>query len=134
MNAKNRLKKVLLSVLVVLFLGIIYYILNKCLRISIPCLFHCTTGLYCPGCGTTRLFMNLLNLDFDAAYKSNRLVFILLPFAALIFVNQCRKYILYNDKSTSRLVNTILNLMILSAIVFGILRNIPCFYFLRPIN
>lgn len=132
MKIKKRLRKVLLNILVVLSLGAFYYMIDY-VGLGFPCVFHKITGLYCPGCGVTRMFKFLLKLDFESAYKSNRLIFIFLPIWIVLFSVRSVKYILYDEKIVSRSVNIILNIMILTSIIFSILRNIPCFYFLRPI-
>ena len=37
----------------------------------LPCPFHAVTGLWCPGCGTTRAFGDLTRGDIAAAASSN---------------------------------------------------------------
>ena len=77
---KERLYKVI-SILVSFTLILIgYYFLNKYYHLTIPCLFHEITDLYCPGCGITRLLFALLKGHINEAYNYNRLVFIILPF------------------------------------------------------
>jgi hypothetical protein len=49
------------------------------------CPFHQWTGLYCPGCGSTRALHHLLNFEFVAALRCNLMLVILLPFLALWF-------------------------------------------------
>lgn len=134
MKIKKRLKKVLLNFSVVLSFGLIYYMINSCFGIGFPCAFHELTGLYCPGCGVTRMFKYLLQLDFESAYKSNRFIFICLPFLVPLFTIRIVKYILYDEKIISKSVNVILNILIIIAIIFSILRNISYFYFLRPLQ
>ena len=55
--------------------------------ISIPCPFHFITGLYCPGCGITRMIKSILKLDFYQAFRYNQLLFILLPFFIIIIID-----------------------------------------------
>src|SRR5579862_5744370 len=43
------------------------------------CLLHQTTGLLCPGCGTTRALHQLIHGNFKAAWGLNPLVMLLLP-------------------------------------------------------
>ena len=57
------------------------YDLTAALPHTTLCLFKAVTGLPCPGCGMTRAFLALGNLDFAGAYAQNPLAF---PLAALI--------------------------------------------------
>lgn len=45
------------------------------------------TGLFCPGCGTTRALHALLHLDFATAMAMNPLLVLSLPFVALLLAN-----------------------------------------------
>lgn len=45
-----------------------------------PCPFHALTGLWCPGCGTTRALHELLRGDLAAASELNPLMVVALPF------------------------------------------------------
>lgn len=43
------------------------YLLLCTMGFSLPCPVYALTGLYCPGCGVTRMLLALLRLDFAAA-------------------------------------------------------------------
>lgn len=45
-----------------------------------PCPFHALTGLWCPGCGTTRALHELLRGDLAAAFGLNPLMVVALPY------------------------------------------------------
>lgn len=45
-----------------------------------PCPFHTLTGLYCPGCGTTRALHQLLHGHLREALGLNPLMVLMLPF------------------------------------------------------
>ena len=110
-------------VLIILFLiGLILFLIDK----PIPCIFNKITGLYCPGCGITRMFISILKLDYKGAFRYNPFVFVLL-ILYLIFL-------LINSilKRKIKITNIIFYIIIVLAIVFGILRNIPQLYWLRP--
>lgn len=51
-----------------------------------PCPFYWLTGLYCPGCGTTRALHALLHLDVAQALTMNPLLVLALPLIALVFL------------------------------------------------
>ena len=46
---------------------------------TIPCFFHETTGLYCPGCGLQRATYDMLHGEMQAAFNVNVLSFFLVP-------------------------------------------------------
>lgn len=48
-----------------------------------PCAFHALTGLYCPGCGSTRAIRRILGGDLVGAFRYNPLLVVLAPFLAL---------------------------------------------------
>ena len=123
MKPKNRVK----IGIFLFFLFIIYYLLNKKIGIGIPCVFHELTGLYCPGCGITRLLFSLLELNFFQAFRSNPLVFILL---ILIILYLILKLILKRFNINLTIPNYIYYFLLIIVILFGILRNIPGFEFL----
>ena len=101
--------------------------------IYIPCIFHEITGLYCPGCGITRLFLSLLTFDFYQAYRYNQLVFILLPFTLILIIDYLFKT-LTNKKNILyyKINNKVWYLLIVLTILFGIIRNIPNFDYFIP--
>lgn len=127
MKPKNRVK----IGIFLFFLFIIYYLLNKKIGIGIPCVFHELTGLYCPGCGITRLLFSLLELNFFQAFRSNPLVFILL---ILIILYLILKLILKRFNINLTIPNYIYYFLLIIVILFGILRNIPGFVFLTPLK
>lgn len=112
------------TILGVLFIG--YYFLSKYTSFYIPCLFHWLTGYYCPGCGVTRMFFAILKLNFYQAFRFNPLVFILL---CLFIMYMLIKVIFkINYVIPKRVYYVLIGIIIL----FGILRNIPLFSFLKP--
>ena len=53
-----------------------------------PCPFHWLTGIYCPGCGSTRCLYSLVHFDLPGAMAMNPLLVLSLPFVALLLANQ----------------------------------------------
>lgn len=122
MTFKNKVK---IGIILFLLL-LLYFILNKYLNFSIPCIFHEITDLYCPGCGITRMFFSLIELDFYHAFRSNPLVFVLL---CLYLIYLIFKVVLPKDL---KIPNSIYYVLLVIVILFGILRNISIFDFLAP--
>lgn len=125
-------KKNILILFFTIILGICYGLFFDNLNITIPCLFHKITGLYCPGCGITRMFVSLLHFRIKEAFFYNQLVFCLLPLFFILLIDyiliKCKKIGFINNK----LKHNIWMFILVASIIFGILRNIPYFSFLRP--
>jgi hypothetical protein len=83
------------------------------------CPFHQWTGLWCPGCGTTRAFHQLLHGNVAAAFRFNALSMTLLPVAGYLAVR--------GDVST--LKPTWIWALLVVIVTFGVLRNIPVYPF-----
>ena len=126
---KNRYYKL------ILFFGLLvmYYIfiLNN---ITIPCLFNKITNLYCPGCGVTRMIISLLKLDFYQAFRYNQLIFIFLPFIFFLLMDFLIKWPKgQNNYIYLKINNKIWIGLLIITLIFGILRNIPLFDYLKPV-
>ena len=87
-------------------------------------MFHEITGLYCPGCGGTRAIASLLKLDFYQALRYNLIITISIPFFIIYLLN----------KKKEKIPNAVLYIALAIIIIFGIVRNIPYFNILAPID
>ena len=114
--------------IILFFLLLCYYFLNQKFSIGIPCIFYEITGLYCPGCGVTKLTFSLLELDFYQAFRANPLIFILLILAIIY----CFIKLILNKlfKINITIPNYVYYILLVITILFGVLRNIPGFEFL----
>lgn len=98
-----------------------------------PCMFHELTGLYCPGCGSTRATRRLLCGDLAGAFRYNPLLVVLLPVIAVQLVFFF--YDLLRDSFPYRRGSATLAFVCFTLIVvFMVARNLPfeCFEWLRP--
>lgn len=121
-------KRVLISGL---FLILIITLIK--LKIFIPCMFHKITNLYCPGCGITRMVLSILKLDFYQAFRYNPLCFIISPFIFIYAFYQFYIFIfMKKDNLTNKIPNIIYIILLVILIVFGIIRNIDTFSYLKP--
>lgn len=98
----------------------------------IPCLFHTVTGLYCPGCGVSRMCLSLLRLDFSSAFQANAALFLLLPPGVFMAAWMAVGYVRTGSTRLTRVQTCILYVMIGVLLVFGVMRNLPGFEWLRP--
>lgn len=114
-------------VLIVIFL--IYAVLIISFDIGIPCVFYEITGLYCPGCGITRLCLSLFEGDIYQAFRYNPIIFINLPILFILFV---LNIFLKNNKNIKKITDVIIIFLATITIIFGVIRNIPIFSFLAP--
>ncbi len=130
---KKRIFKTIFFLIIGILLLVGYYVLNRKTGFSIPCTIHEVTGLYCPGCGITRMLFSIFKLNFGKAFRYNQLVFILLPFLLLYFAYQIYLYITNKkDKILIKIPNYVYIGLLIIVIGWGIIRNLECFPFLRP--
>jgi|SRR5450756_1326302 len=95
------------------------------------CQFHRLTGLNCPGCGMTRALYVLLHGDLATALRDNALFVLALP------VLLARGLWLARKKSqgcpaAKFFPGRTLWVLLIIALAFTILRNLPAFAFLSP--
>lgn len=129
---KGRLKHLIKECAIIVGIGLAYLVFALITGISIPCIFHLITDRYCPGCGITRMFMDIARLDFSAAASHNLLVFSLLPYGIFIFIYKSYLYVkkgFTDDKLWEKIIYVILCVL---CVAFWILRNLEGFEFLRP--
>lgn len=121
-------KKITITIILLISL-ITYLLLGNYFHIYIHCPIKAITGLYCPGCGITRMLLSIIQLDFYQAFRYNPLLFITLPIFIIFFLNALitKKEPLYNKIS-----NKVWTIIIIIFIAYGILRNIPFFDYLAP--
>ena len=90
------------------------------------CFLYKHFGIYCPGCGGTRMVKSLLKLDFYQAFRYNPLVFILL---CIYLIYLPLKLMIKKDL---KIPNWFYMLLLIIVITYGILRNISGFAYLLP--
>ncbi len=132
-DQKNRLKKLIITVTLVLSVGIIYYIFVRTSGYAVPCVINKITGIYCAGCGITRMFVALFQLDFTVAARNNLLALMLIIPVLIFAVNRGIKYVKYGALKFSRAEKICVIALIILLVIFTVIRNIPTFNFLQPI-
>jgi len=119
----NRLVAIAVCILVTLAVGVTLFFFNPATTWFLPsCTFHRLTGLYCPGCGSTRALHCLLHGEFREALRDNALVVLALPITAAILLARIAGL----RRSPVRLRTRIWFAFLVAVLVgFGVLRNIP---------
>lgn len=110
-----------------LLLGFIYAVWLLLTDLYIACPIRAVTGLACPGCGISHLFMDLLHLDVVSAVQQNMGVAILAVIWGLYGILR-----LFHRPSKA-VFDGLTLFSIFFLLAFGILRNIPAFSFLLPL-
>lgn len=115
----------LLYLVILIIIWVFFFTLS--LNQDLKCIFYETTGLYCSGCGITRMFLSLLRFEFYQAFRYNPLIFSLGIFLILYLIYCFIKY-----KKIKPINNKLSIVLIIITILFGIFRNIEFFNFLAP--
>lgn len=130
---KTRLKTLIIWAGAFLCIGLIYSYFYR-MGIQIPCVYYTLTGLYCPGCGISRMCISLLNFDMKSAFQYNAGVMLALPVITIVTFQLLVQYVLIGSKNLTMRQNRIVWILIFYFILFGILRNLPFFEFLQPME
>ncbi|MCQ2499699.1 MAG: DUF2752 domain-containing protein [Lachnospiraceae bacterium] len=120
---QERLLKIIRPIVIILAIGLLYWATINTFNIGIPCLFHLITGLYCPGCGISRMCICLLSFDFTGALSANIFIFSLIPLFAGGFMYHASEYVAYGKYSITKAENIIIWCLIIFAITFAVFRN-----------
>lgn len=128
----KRILKIVKPTAVVLAIGFIYIILHYTTGFSISCPFHSLTGFNCPGCGLSRMILNILKLNFTDAFRCNPVLFCLIPVFGVFSALHLYKYIRYGDRSYKKWENVVFFVIIVILVAFGVVRNVFSDVFLIP--
>lgn len=120
------------SGMVILGAGAVLYFFNPNTHAFYPvCEFHQLTGLNCPGCGGTRAVYQLLHGHVPRALQDNAL-------AVLSLAGLAARGVWFETRKILRrptgpfLPPELLWPLLVIAVVFTVLRNLPAFSFLSP--
>lgn len=125
----QRLKAILILGISIIVLVFLYIFDPSRLFICIPCPFHALTGLYCPGCGSTRALHQLLHGHLATAFGLNPLMVVVLPYLGYSFLSFILDGII--GKSLPRLYIPAFYIWVFlgAVLLFWILRNISFYPF-----
>lgn len=117
-------KEAIILGLIVMALSIFVYFGDPFNGPILPCIFNKITGFYCPGCGMTRAVNSCFKFNLYQAFRFNALLFIIpaiFPF-----------YLFARHKQKAKIAKVIMVIMLVIALGYGIVRNLPSFKFLSP--
>ena len=118
-SRSERLRALLMAVAVAAGWAALFVIDPSHTSVLPPCPFHWLTGLYCPGCGSTRALHQLAHGNLAAALGYNPLAVLMLPVVAYLAL--VRKNMLIKPVYFWVLVGVV--------VAFGVLSNIPAYPF-----
>jgi hypothetical protein len=95
------------------------------------CILYSLTGIYCPACGGTRAAYDLMHADVAGAFARNPAVPLLLV-ALLVWVGYRVTYRRRHGTKAPAVPSWVPIAIAVSALVFGVLRNIPGWDWLSP--
>ena len=120
---KERLNKTIIKYATVLAIGLGYLLFMLWSGWGIPCIIYKLTGLQCPSCGVSRMFMALAHLDLAAAFGYNPFLFITMPVIIFCLIYSDVRYIKHGDRE-HKVINVILWAELALAVAYGIIRNV----------
>ena len=111
----------------------VHFIIHKITGLGIPCIYHEILGWHCPGCGISRMFFSMMELDFYQAFRFNPLLFILFPFGLFLFIDAVYAYLYEREtKYFKKIPNYVWIILLFITVIFGVIRNIEPFTYLAP--
>lgn len=131
---KNRLRQLVKTVAEILLLGIAYFIFIQITGWAIPCPIRLATGKYCPGCGISRMILAFLKLDFEEAFRANRLLFFLLPIILVYGLVKGICYVRIGQEKLTWPEQMAVFLVCVATVIFWVMRNMEQFAFLAPMG
>lgn len=109
-------------VLIILLIIILLYSLKILEIIKFKCIFKELFGIYCAGCGTTRMIKALLKLDIYNAFIYNPVMFIYFILFGIYFIYNAILYI--KEARIKKPKFCIVIILIVILFVYMLLRNI----------
>lgn len=124
MTPKQRLRRLGIGLALVLAAGLGYAGWVHLTHLAVPCPFHAVTGLWCPGCGVTRMCLALLRLDISGAWKANPVLLLLLPLLGGLLGYRAVVYVRRGSVPTARWETLVWSGLAVVLLLWGIWRNI----------
>lgn len=110
--------------------GAVLYVRDPRTSTYLPCPLHAVTGLWCPGCGATRAFGDLVRGDVASAMSSNVLAVALLILGVAVWGLWVRARLRGRSLHAPPVWATASAVVLVAA--FTVIRNIPAGNWLAP--
>ncbi len=104
--------------------GLLYGWLCITTGVAVPCVFYKFTGYSCPGCGVSRMCINLLKGNVPEAIRCNPALFFCLFPLIVIVGDGIIRYIKTGERKLKKWQNVVLYILTAILLVHGVLRNI----------
>ena len=126
MERKKLLKKYAVYfglVFLLIFVVLSYCYVNQKYNFGIECMIHKWFGIYCPGCGLTRAFEAMLNLDFYQAFRYNALSLFLIPLLCIVCFGALYELVFEKESVLAKIPTTAWVVLAFFMVLYGIVRN-----------
>ncbi len=91
----------------------------------VPCLFHLSTGLHCPGCGSTRAVSSFMHGEFILGLKNNLLIILWGPYLIYRVFLVVFSWIDGKQRAIWSPPSSTIIVFLIITITYTILRNLP---------
>lgn len=115
-------------------IGLAYALFYGLTGLGLPCLFHLITGLWCPGCGVSRMCLALLRLDLSTAWAYNPGLMLAVPPLGGLLAKMGAGYVRTGRTRPTRGESAAIWTVAAFLLVYGVLRNLPGFEALAPVQ
>ena len=124
-NRNRRLRRLVITLGVLLAAGLLYTGIVLKFQVGLCCPFERLTGFQCPGCGISGMFLNMLQGDFEGAFRCNPVTFCLMPVLLALVGYLMYRYVSFGDQKVPKWMNTARIAVAVLYLVWGVIRNIP---------
>ncbi len=132
MTCKDRLRRVILWAGAMAVIALAYVCLIRYFGRGLYCPIWLATGLYCPGCGVSRMCLRLLRLDLAGAFRANPLLLSALPLLLGLGGWHIVRYVKDGPGKTPKWEERTWLALAAIFVVYGVLRNLPALGCLAP--
>jgi hypothetical protein len=106
--------------------GLLFAVDPSTSNVYLPCPFHQLTGLFCPGCGSTRAAHHLLHGRLGTAFGYNPLLVVALPLIVYGVAQSAQRWVRAEAQPpASRRPGWVVWALLVVVLAFAVARNLP---------